>query len=153
MILSAGAVLKPAGRESCGVAFTGGILLNSENLNTILAQYIHDFAELSLSQTSGEGSLWQAIDTFGAEWDIEASDFPAMFSRAMQGAADQLDTPAVQPVAGLKLLMMRDSEVELVRECFRWLYNDEDDDLKKRRGAPRCLPTRSPAVSAAASPG
>ena len=141
MILSAGAVLKPAGRESCGVAFTGGILLNSENLNTILAQYIHDFAELSLSQTSGEGSLWQAIDTFGAEWDIEASDFPAMFSRAMQGAA------------GLKLLMMRDSEVELVRECFRWLYNDEDDDLKKRRGAPRCLPTRSPAVSAAASPG
>ena len=131
---AAGAVLKPAGRESCGVAFTGGILLNSENLNTILAQYIHDFAELSLSQTSGEGSLWQAIDTFGAEWDIEASDFPAMFARAMQGAADQLDTPAVQPVAGLKLLMMRDSEVELVRECFRWLYNDEDDDLKKRRG-------------------
>ena len=105
---AAGAVLKPAGRESCGVAFTGGILLNSENLNTILAQYIHDFAELSLSQTSGEGSLWQAIDTFGAEWDIEASDFPAMFARAMQGAADQLD---------------------------------------------RCLPTRSPAVSAAASPG
>ena len=91
-----------------------------------------DFAELS--QTSGEGSLWQAIDTFGAEWDIEASDFPAMFARAMQGAADQLDNPAVQPVAGLKLLMMRDSEVELVRECFRWLYNDEDDDLKKRRG-------------------
>lgn len=127
--------------------------MNSENLNTILAQYIHDFAELSLSQTSGEGSLWQAIDTFGAEWDIEASDFPAMFARAMQGAADQLDTPAVQPVAGLKLLMMRDSEVELVRECFRWLYNDEDDDLKKRRAAPRCLPTRSPAVSAAASPG
>ena len=82
--------------------------MNSENLNTILAQYIHDFAELSLSQTSGEGSLWQAIDTFGAEWDIEASDFPAMFARAMQGAADQLDTPAVQPVAGLKLLMMRD---------------------------------------------
>ena len=122
MILSAGAVLKPAGRESCGVAFTGGILLNSENLNTILAQYIHDFAELS--QTSGEGSLWQAIDTFGAEWDIEASDFPAMFARAMQGAANQLDTPAVQPVAGLKLLMMRDSEVELVREFFRWLYND-----------------------------
>ena len=90
-------------------------MLNSENLNTILAQYIHDFAELSLSQPSGEGSLWQAIDTFGAEWDIEASDFPAMFARAMQGAADQLDTPAVQPVAGLKLLMMRDSEVELVR--------------------------------------
>lgn len=85
MILSAGAVLKPAGRESCGAAFTGGILLNSENLNTILAQYIHDFAELSLSQTSGEGSLWQAIDTFCAEWDIEASDFPAMFARAMQG--------------------------------------------------------------------
>ena len=69
-------------------------MLNSENLNTILAQYIHDFAELSLSQTSGEGSLWQAIDTFGAEWDIEVSDFPAMFARAMQGAADQLDTPA-----------------------------------------------------------
>ena len=107
-------------------------MLNSENLNTILAQYIHDFA--GLSQPDGEGALWQAVDTFGAEWDIEAVDFPAMFARAMQGAAAQLDTPAVQPVGGLKLLMMRDSEVELVRECFRWLYNDEDDDLKKRRG-------------------
>ena len=107
-------------------------MLNSENLNTILAQYIHDFAEPS--QPDDEGALWRAVDMFGAEWDIEAVDFPAMFARAMQGAAAQLDTPAVQPVGGLKLLMMRDSEVELVRECFRWLYNDEDDDLKKRRG-------------------
>lgn len=106
--------------------------MNTENLNTILAQYIHDFAEVS--STSGEGSLWQAIDTFGAEWDIEAADFPAMFARAMQGAAAQLDNPATQPVGGLKLLMMRDSEVELVRECFRWLYNEDDGDLKKRRG-------------------
>ena len=46
------------------------------------------------------GEPLQAIDTFGAEWDIEASDFPAMFARAMQGAADQLDTP----VAGGGLL-------------------------------------------------
>ena len=45
--------------------------------------------------------------------------------------------------------MMRDSEVELVRECFRWLYNDEDDDLKTPR--PRrdvCRPDHH--VSAAA---
>ena len=106
--------------------------MNTENLNTILAQYIHDFAEISAQ--SGEGTVWHAIDTFGAQWDTEAVDFPAMFARAMAGTEDQLDSPAAQPVGGLKLLMMRDSEVELVRECFRWLYNEDDGDLKKRRG-------------------
>ncbi len=30
--------------------------------------------------------------------------------------------------------MLRDSEVELVRECFRWLYNEDGGDISKRRG-------------------
>ena len=45
-----------------------------------------------------------------------------------------MDTPALQPIGGMQALMMRPTEVELVRECFRWLFNDDDGDLKKRQG-------------------
>ena len=74
------------------------------------------------------------MDCFGVNWDIEDSDFPAMFADAMQQAQPTLDNPALQPIGGLQNLMLRDSEVELVRECFRWLYNEDGGDISKRRG-------------------
>lgn len=74
------------------------------------------------------------VDCFGVNWDIEDSDFPAMFADAMQQAQPTLDNPALQPIGGLQNLMLRDSEVELVRECFRWLYNEDGGDISKRRG-------------------
>ena len=81
--------------------------------------------ELSLDAKALNARLTKLED------QIKSGSFTVM----QQPAAAAVSTPAVQPVAGLKLLMMRDSEVELVRECFRWLYNDEDDDLKKPGGA------------------
>ena len=83
---------------------------------------------------SHEGTVWRAVDCFGVNWDIEDSDFPAMFADAMQQAQPTLDNPALQPIGGLQNLMLRDSEVELVRECFRWLYNEDGGDISKRRG-------------------
>ena len=45
-----------------------------------------------------------------------------------------LDNPALQPIGGVQTLMLRETEVELVRECFRWLFKEDDGDIAKRRG-------------------
>ena len=96
--------------------------MNTENLNGILAQYVQ---HCKARAAADEGTVWRAVDCFGVNWDIEDSDFPAMFADAMQQAQPMLDNPALQPIGGLQNLMLRDSEVELVRECFRWLYNED----------------------------
>lgn len=41
-----------------------------------------------------------------------------MFAQATQQARAVMDTPALQPIGGMQALMMRPTEVELVRECF-----------------------------------
>lgn len=105
--------------------------MNTENLNGILAQYVQ---HCKARAAADEGTVWRAVDCFGVNWDIEDSDFPAMFADAMQQAQPTLDNPALQPIGGLQNLMLRDSEVELVRECFRWLYNEDGGDISKRRG-------------------
>lgn len=105
--------------------------MNTENLNGILAQYVQ---HCKARAAADEGTVWRAVDCFGVNWDIEDSDFPAMFADAMQQAQPTLDNPALQPIGGLQNLMLRDSEIELVRECFRWLYNEDGGDISKRRG-------------------
>ena len=60
--------------------FLGGIGLNTENLNGILAQYVQ---HCKARAAADEGTVWRAVDCFGVNWDIEDSDFPAMFADAM----------------------------------------------------------------------
>ena len=105
--------------------------MNTENLNGILAQYIQHCKTRAAAE---EGTVWRAVDCFGVNWDVEDSDFPVMFADAMQQAKLALDNPALQPIGGLQNLMLRDSEIELVRECFRWLFNEDDGNIAKRRG-------------------
>ena len=81
--------------------------MNTENLNGILAQYVQ---HCKARAAADEGTVWRAVDCFGVNWDIEDSDFPAMFADAMQQAQPALDNPALQPVGGLQNLMLRDSE-------------------------------------------
>ena len=61
--------------------------MNTENLNGILAQYVQ---HCKARAAADEGTVWRAVDCFGVNWDIEDSDFPAMFADAMQraGSAD-----------------------------------------------------------------
>lgn len=105
--------------------------MNTENLNGILAQYIQHCKARAAAE---EGTVWRTVDCFGVNWDLDDSDFPVMFGDAMQQAKLALDNPALQPVGGLQNLMLRDTEVELVRECFRWLFKEDDGDISKRRG-------------------
>lgn len=105
--------------------------MNTENLNGILAQYIQYCKTRTAAE---EGTVWRAADCFGVNWDIKDSDFPGMFADAMQQAQLALDNPALQPIGGVQTLMLRETEVELVRECFRWLFKEDDGDIAKRRG-------------------
>lgn len=100
--------------------------MNTENLNGILAQYIQYCKTRTAAE---EGTVWRAADCFGVNWDIEDSDFPGMFADAMQQAQLALDNPALQPIGGVQTLMLRETEVELVRECFRWLFKEDDGDI------------------------
>ena len=65
--------------------------MNTENLNGILAQYVQ---HCKARAAADEGTVWRAVDCFGVNWDIEDSDFPAMFADAMQQAQPTLDNPA-----------------------------------------------------------
>ena len=46
--------------------FIGGISLNTENLNGILAQYIQHCKSRTAAD---EGTIWRAVDCFGVNWD------------------------------------------------------------------------------------
>ena len=120
--------------------------MNTENLNGILAQYVQ---HCKARAAADEGTVWRAVDCFGVNWDIEDSDFPAMFADAMQQAQPTLDNPALQPIGGLQNLMLRDSEVELVRECFCTMRTAVI--FPSAGAAPSCSLTRSTGGSAACS--
>ena len=68
--------------------------MNTENLNGILAQYVQ---HCKARAAADEGTVWRAVDCFGVNWDIEDSDFPAMFADAMQQQVNhgQHKTPTV----------------------------------------------------------
>ena len=72
--------------------------LNTETLNTILAPYIRSLTD----GETAENGVWEAINCFGTNWDIDAVDFPAMFAQATQQARTVMDTPALQPIGGMQ---------------------------------------------------
>ncbi len=63
--------------------------LNTETLNTILAPYVRSLTD----GETAENGVWEAINCFGTNWDIDAVDFPAMFAQATQQARAVMDTP------------------------------------------------------------
>ena len=63
---------------------------------------LHNTFRLQSPRGSHEGTVWRAVDCFGVNWDIEDSDFPAMFADAMQQAQPTLDNPALQPSAACR---------------------------------------------------
>lgn len=87
--------------------------LNTETLNTILAPYIRSLTD----GETAENGVWEAINCFGTNWDIDAVDFPARFAQATQQARAVMTRPPCSPLrhAGPD---DAPTEVELVRECF-----------------------------------
>ena len=107
--------------------------MNRKNLETVLEQYMNRLAGLEHADDSDQVYKWRAVGCFKRFWNLEAADFAGMFEKAMQEAENLLDDAAMQPVAGLRMLLGREQEVEYVRECFRFLFSDDGGDLQKRQ--------------------
>ncbi len=107
--------------------------MNRKNFETVLEQYISRLAELEQADDSDQVYKWRAVGCFKRFWNLNAADFAGMFGKAMQEAENLLDDAAMQPLAGLRMLLARESEAEYVRECFRFLFSEDDGDLKKRQ--------------------
>ena len=107
--------------------------MNRKNFETVLEQYMGRLAGLERADDSDQVYKWRAVGCFKRFWNLDAADFAGMFEKAMREAGNLLDDAAMQPVAGLRMLLAREAEVEYVRECFRFLFSDDGGDLQKRQ--------------------
>lgn len=107
--------------------------MNRKNFETVLEQYMGRLAGLEQADDSDQVYKWRAVGCFKRFWNLDAADFAGMFEKAMREAGNLLDDAAMQPVAGLRMLLAREAEVEYVRECFRFLFSDDGSDLQKRQ--------------------
>ncbi|MCM1166510.1 MAG: hypothetical protein NC299_13845 [Lachnospiraceae bacterium] len=108
--------------------------MNKANLNAILNQYVERFDELNAPLPGNdEGYKWRAESCFKEHWDIDAANFPDMFREAMKETSNLIDNKTVQPIGGISMLLKQESEIEFVRECFRELFSEDDNDLNKRQ--------------------
>lgn len=108
--------------------------MNKANLNAILTQYVERFDELNAPLPGNdEGYKWRAESCFKEHWDIDAAYFPDMFKDAMKETSNLIDNKTVQPIGGISMLLKQEQEVEFVRECFRELFSEDDNDLNKRQ--------------------
>ena len=95
--------------------------MNTENLNGILAQYVQ---HCKARAAADEGTVWRAVDCFGVNWDIEDSDFPAMFADAMQQAAPE----------GIELALPtwpleKPKESNYLREAMSWCIPNQGGNI------------------------
>lgn len=107
--------------------------MNRKNFETVLEQYINRLTGIEHADDTDQVYKWRSVGCFKRFWNPEAADFAGMFEKAMREAGNILDNAAMQPVAGLRLLLARESEAEYVRECFRFLFSDDGGDLRKRQ--------------------
>lgn len=108
--------------------------MNRANLNAILNQYIERFDELNAPMPGNdEGYKWRAESCFKEHWNIDAANFPDMFKEAMKETSNLIDNKTVQPIGGILMLLKQEQEVEFVRECFRELFSEDNNDLSKRQ--------------------
>lgn len=104
--------------------------MNTENLNLVFKHYIDKFDEMN-GEAHNETYKWVALEHFRKSWDIEASNFAAMFKEAVSKTENLIDTGKVLPTVGIIRLAKHDPEV--VRAAFRHLYMKDSGVLQERQ--------------------
>ena len=117
--------------------------MNRKNFETVLEQYMGRLAGLEQADDSDQVYKWRAVGCFKRFWNLDAADFAGMFEKAMREAGNLLDDAAMQPVAGLRMLLAREAEVEYVRECFRFYSVMTAVIFRNARTVQSSLQTRS----------
>lgn len=107
--------------------------MNRKNFNTVLDRYMRRFDEFYDVGGRDEGYKWRAVARFQKEWDTDAENFSGMFRAAVKGTEHLLDNAYVQPTGGIFLLLSHAEEEAFVRESFRELFADADENLVARQ--------------------
>lgn len=101
--------------------------MNQKNISFLFDRYIKRF-ELVNNEEHNENSKWEAVNKFQKVFDLEASDFAEMLSRACE-ATDNLVDDCLQPFHGLVRMANQDGESEKIRNMFKKLYSADGGDL------------------------
>jgi predicted RNA-binding protein with PUA-like domain/DNA polymerase III delta prime subunit len=100
-------------------------MINTDKLRSLLKDYKVGLVEL----WEGEKFKWEAIKHFQDHWDIQATDFLEMFTKATEKTDSLLNSFRYYPLG--MLIDFINIDKEAVRSMFINLYN-EDKDLGQR---------------------
>lgn len=107
--------------------------MNKERAFTIFENYIENFDVMN-NDENREYMKWSAVACFHKYWDIDATDFAAMFKNSMQEAKVMIDNRAKTPTFGIIKLAEKSEYCEKVREQFRnLLYTDDGGNIGERQ--------------------
>jgi len=102
--------------------------IDVQALQAFISQYKANFAQHRLG-AGNEIYKWKAVKCFKDNWDIEATDFPAMLAASLGKCENLLSSNQFYPKQ--MLLYFAEKEPEKTRGLFRELFN-ENTDLVKR---------------------
>ena len=98
--------------------------MNRKNFETVLEQYMGRLAGLEQADDSDQVYKWRAVGCFKRFWNLDAADFAGMFEKAMREAGNLLDDAAMQPVAGLRMLMYVERGMYSMKKSIRDFFRE-----------------------------
>ncbi len=104
------------------------LAMNTKNLHLIFDHYIDKFETLD----EEESYKWEAVHDFQETFDLEASDFAKMLEETRKVTRNLIDS-YMQPLKGLVTMAEKCDEAETIREMFRKLFVDDQNDLQVRQ--------------------
>lgn len=104
--------------------------MNMENLELIFKNYIAKFDEMNDAKHN-ETYKWVAVEHFRKSWDIDASNFAAMFKESISKTDNLINNSKVLPTSGIVRLAKRDPDA--ARTLFRNLFRKDDGNLQERQ--------------------
>lgn len=106
--------------------------MNRENLDRLISNYIDNF-DLINNEVNMEYYKWEAVKHFQDNWDVDAPDFASMFKESVKATYNLINNRIVQPTNGIVKLAEHPELTEAIRQMFKDLMVDDNDDISKRQ--------------------
>lgn len=106
--------------------------MNRDKLSKLISNYIANFDYIN-NEVNMEYYKWEAVKHFQNHWDIEATDFAAMFKEALRESSNLINNRFVQPTNGILKLAEKPELTEAVRQMFRDLLVDDGGNIDNRQ--------------------
>lgn len=110
-------------------------VMDYNELEKILSEYICRFDELDNTKTRNEGYKWRAIACFQRHWNIDADrdSFLQMFKAAMAKQTNLFDGQHKHPLGGIRKLLRERDDYDFVHRQFSLLFSDDGGDWNQRQ--------------------